>query len=255
MADLTQFAVGAQNPPPTSTERSLFELIQLHTQKLRQAVDSGRVPPGELQLRVAALHSNLVKVYGKGRPEFVSLSPKGFQGLKTQDEILEFTGKLVPKLEAIVGSLEDAATGFLSPSASREKIFIGHGRSPLWRELKDFIQDRLGLPWDEFNREAVAGYSTFERLSDMLSHAKFAFLIMTAEDEHTDSSLHARENVVHEVGLFQGKLGPRKAIIFLEDGCKEFSNITGLCQIRFPRGHVSAAFEEIRRVLEREGIV
>src|SRR5438045_2725225 len=31
-------------------------------------------------------------------------------------------------------------------------VFIGHGRSPLWRELKDFIQDRLQLPWDEFNR-------------------------------------------------------------------------------------------------------
>jgi predicted nucleotide-binding protein len=78
---------------------------------------------------------------------------------------------------------------------------------------------------------------------------------MTAEDEHVDASLHARENVVHEVGLFQGRLGPRRAIILLEDGCEEFSNIVGLSQIRFPRGRVSAAFEEIRRVLEREGVV
>jgi hypothetical protein len=31
-------------------------------------------------------------------------------------------------------------------------VFIGHGRSTVWRELKDFVQDRLGLPWDEFNR-------------------------------------------------------------------------------------------------------
>jgi hypothetical protein len=28
-----------------------------------------------------------------------------------------------------------------------EAVFIGHGRSPLWRELKDFIQDRAGLAW------------------------------------------------------------------------------------------------------------
>lgn len=64
-----------------------------------------------------------------------------------------------------------------------------------------------------------------------------------------------RKNVVHEVGLFQGRLGPRKAIILLEDGCAEFSNIVGLSQIRFPRGHISAVFEDIRRVLEREGVI
>ena len=77
---------------------------------------------------------------------------------------------------------------------------------------------------------------------------------MTAEDEDSDALHRARQNVVHEVGLFQGKLGTRKAIILIEEGCQEFSNIVGLSQIRFPRGHISAVFEEIRRVLEREGI-
>ena len=63
---------------------------------------------------------------------------------------------------------------------------------------------------------------------------------MTAEDEHSDGTTHARENVVHEAGLFQGKLGFSKAIILLEEGCKEFSNIEGLGQIRFPtRKHKS----------------
>ena len=89
----------------------------------------------------------------------------------------------------------------------------------------------------------------------MLSQAGFAFLIMTAEEERDDGTVHARMNVVHEVGLFQGRLGIRKAIVLLEQGCSEFSNITGLSQIRFPKGDVSARFEEIRRVLEREGLV
>jgi predicted nucleotide-binding protein len=138
---------------------------------------------------------------------------------------------------------------------SGNKIFIGHGRSPLWRELKDFIKDRLQLPWEEFNREPVAGKTTIERLSEMLDNSIFAFLIMTGEDEHADNSVHARENVIHEVGLFQGKLGFRKAIVLLEEGCGEFSNITGLSQIRFPKGNISAKLEDIRQVLEREGIL
>jgi len=88
----------------------------------------------------------------------------------------------------------------------------------------------------------------------MLDNAVFAFLVMTAEDERADGTKHARGNVIHEAGLFQGRLGFDKAIILLEDGCSEFSNIVGLTQIRFPQGNIMAKSEEIRRVLEREGI-
>jgi predicted nucleotide-binding protein len=134
-------------------------------------------------------------------------------------------------------------------------IFIGHGRSPDWRELKDFISDRLHLPWDEFNRVPVAGVTNIARLAQMLEQASFAFLVMTAEDEQADGNRHARMNVIHEVGLFQGRLGFERAIVLLEDGCEEFTNVQGLGQIRFPKGKISAIFEDVRAVLEREKIV
>lgn len=133
-----------------------------------------------------------------------------------------------------------------------KKVFIGHGRSLLWRELKDFVQDRLRLPWDEFNRVPVAGLTTISRIESMLHEAAFAFLVMTAEDEQADEQLYPRLNVVHEAGLFQGRLGFSRAIIVLEEGCQEFSNIVGLSQIRFPKGNIKACFEEVRQVLERE---
>ena len=60
--------------------------------------------------------------------------------------------------------------------------------------------------------------------------------------------------MIHEAGLFQGRLGFKRAIILLEDGCEEFSNVHGLGQIRFPSENVSAVFEDVRRVLEREGL-
>lgn len=142
-----------------------------------------------------------------------------------------------------------------SVARTEGKVFIGHGRSSAWKDLKDFIQDRLQLPWDEYNREATAGLSRKERLEQMLDEACFSFLIMTAEDQHADRRAHARENVVHEVGLFQGRLGFRRAIVLLEEGCAEFSNIEGIDQLRFPKGNIKAVSEEIRRVLEREGII
>ena len=134
-------------------------------------------------------------------------------------------------------------------------VFIGHGRSPVWRELKDFLQDRLHLPADEFNRVPVAGVTNTERLLEMMDAAAIAFLVMTGEDEQPDGQFHPRLNVIHEAGLFQGRLGFTRAIVLLEEGCEAFSNIEGLGQIRFARGNIEGAFEQIRAVLEREGLI
>jgi predicted nucleotide-binding protein len=161
-------------------------------------------------------------------------------------------GDTLEKIEAHLGR---AAKSDARKARVGTNIFIGHGRSPVWRDLKDFIRDRLRLPYDEFNRVPVAGITNIARLSEMLDSAACAFIIMTAEDELADGKMQARNNVVHEAGLFQGRLGFTKAIVLLEDGCEEFSNIEGLGQIRFPKGNISTAFEEIRRVLEREGVL
>lgn len=134
-------------------------------------------------------------------------------------------------------------------------VFIGHGRSLLWRELKDFVHERLKLPYDEFNRVPVAGVTNIARLSEMLNAAAIALIVLTAEDEQADGAVRARQNVVHEAGLFQGRLGFMRAIVLLEEGCDAFSNIDGFGQIRFPKGNIKAAFDEVRQVLEREGLV
>lgn len=136
------------------------------------------------------------------------------------------------------------------------RIFIGHGHSKIWMELRDFIEKRLGLPVEEFNRVPIAGYATVIRLKEMLDEARFAFIVMTGEDmKNDDDELHARENVIHEAGLFQGRLGFERAIILVETGCKEFSNIEGLGHIPFRKDHIEDTYELVRQVLEREEII
>ncbi len=135
------------------------------------------------------------------------------------------------------------------------KVFIGHGGSSNeYLNLGVWLTDR-GLDWEVFDRKPTAGMSTKERLMEMLDNAQIAFLLMTPEDEAADGKVNARANVIHEVGLFQGRLGWMKAIVLLEDGCEEFSNIEGIGQIRYPKGNINAAFDEIREVLEREGVL
>lgn len=165
----------------------------------------------------------------------------------------------ITELKSIIKTLSDhikrSEVMVQAGSITGKRVFIGHGRSRQWKELKDFIQDRLQLPWDEFNRIPIAGISNIARLSDMLNNAAVAFLVLTAEDEQVDGTQNPRLNVVHEAGLFQGKLGFEKAIILLEDGCEEFSNINGLGQIRYPANRIEVVFEQVRMILEREGLI
>jgi predicted nucleotide-binding protein len=47
--------------------------------------------------------------------------------------------------------------------------------------------------------------------------------VLTAEDETHEGRLRARQNVVHEAGLFQGKLGFTKVALILQNGVEDFS--------------------------------
>jgi CAP12/Pycsar effector protein, TIR domain len=60
-----------------------------------------------------------------------------------------------------------------------------------------------------------------------------------------------RQNIVHETGLFQGRLGFDRAIIIREEGTEDFSNIHGLQEIRFPPGQIRAIFGEVIEILKK----
>ncbi len=167
---------------------------------------------------------------------------------------------LLSKLRTRLNIFAAHASKILIKSERREgskgaNVFIGHGHSAAWKDLKDFVQYRLCLRWDEFNRVSIAGITNTVRLSQMLDDAAIALLVMTGEDEQVDGTARARMNVIHEAGLFQGRLGFEKAIVILEEGCEEFSNILGLGQIRFPQGKIRDSFEEVRQLMEREGLL
>ena len=140
-------------------------------------------------------------------------------------------------------------------SAHGTNVFIGHGNSPIWLQLKDFIGGELGLSVDEFDGVPTAGMAISDRLMAMLDSAGIAFLVMTGEDEQPSGELRPRENVVHEAGLFQGKLGFERAIVLLEEGCEKFSNNAGLVHISFRKDNITDTFHGVRKALEREGML
>jgi predicted nucleotide-binding protein len=134
----------------------------------------------------------------------------------------------------------------------KPKIFIGHGQSPLWRDLKDHLTDYHGYEVVSYESGARAGHSIRDVITEFLDVSSFAILVMTAEDELPDGSFRARQNVIHEIGLFQGHLGFTKAVVLKEEGTDEFSNIHGVQQIRFSQGNIRETFGDVLATLRRE---
>ena len=135
---------------------------------------------------------------------------------------------------------------------SNIRIFIGHGQSPQWRDLKDHLRDKHGFEVEHYERGARAGLTIKEVLDSMVTDSSFAILVLTGEGEDKEGKFHARDNVIHELGLFQGYLGWRRVIALTEEGVAEFSNIHGLNQIRFNSGNIKETFGEILATIKRE---
>lgn len=138
-----------------------------------------------------------------------------------------------------------------APPTPKPVVFIGHGRDPQWKDLKNHLSDQHGYAVEAYETGARAGHSIRGVLDRMARKSTFALLVMTGEDEAPDG-LRARQNVVHECGLFQGCLGWDRAIVLLEDGTTAFSNLDGIQQIRFSKGGIRETFGDVVATLRRE---
>ena len=164
------------------------------------------------------------------------------------------------KLEAVFSVFEKSINdsripeepSLLASPNDRPKVFIGHGHSPLWRELKDHLQDQHNYNVIAYEVGARTGHGIRDILEDMLNKSSFAILVMTGEDETKNDELQPRLNVVHELGLFQGRLGFSRAIMLFEKGTLEFSNIHGVDQIYFSKGAIKETFGDVLATLHRE---
>ena len=237
---------------PQAEERSIIEVLREGLRRAEVQLQKPEVPLESLAMWSGFVRFRLEKIYGKDSPLLHCFPGRGIDR-SIADSRVELI-KRAEQVRRIIEAFEAAPAATQSPLLGK-KIFIGHGRSLVWLQLKDFIRERVGVPCDEFNIEPAAGMSTTARLDAMLAQAGFAFIVMTAEEKHADGRIYARPNVIHESGLFQAKLGTPRAIVLLEEGCGDFSNIAGLTHIGFPSGDLKPAFEDVRRVLEREGLM
>ncbi len=139
--------------------------------------------------------------------------------------------------------------GPFSSHERERRVFISHGLPPDWLEVQGFIEKDLGISTLELAQEPNRGRTVLQKLAEESNRCIYAVVVMTGDDKIEDGALRARENVMHEIGYFQGKFGLANVCLLHEEGVNIPSNIHGLVYIPFPKGIVSAAFGALRREL------
>jgi len=131
-------------------------------------------------------------------------------------------------------------------------VFIGNGRNKQWQKLRDHLRDKHSIYVECFESGERAGHTVRDILDRLSEDASLAFLILTGEDKTQDNQIRARQNVIHEVGLFQGRLGFDRGIILVESGVEMPSNFDGIQQIRFRKGRIEETFGDVIGTISRE---
>lgn len=245
-------------------DRKFFASVAHYVKRLSQILDQSG---SELtQKELAVLAGKIEEFFGKWRPTRDSslyIPPRQADDADpTVHEINRIVADItllpVEQFEQLVVRPVVATRGIKTAEevkSGTSSVFIGHGRTKLWARVKVFLEDDLGLQTVTYESEPRTGHSIVPVLERMLDQATFAVLVFTAEDDTAEGTKRARQNVIHEAGLFQGRLGFGRAVLLVQDGVEAFTNIAGLQYLPFADDKVEQTFYELQRVLKREGVI
>ena len=86
-------------------------------------------------------------------------------------------------------------------------VFLSHGKAQDWREVQAHIEKDLGVNTLELAQQPNKGRTVLQKLAEEADRCSYAVIVMTGDDTTTDGEVRARENVMHEIGYFQGRFG------------------------------------------------
>jgi predicted nucleotide-binding protein len=130
------------------------------------------------------------------------------------------------------------------------RVFVSHGTSTLWLEVQRFIEKNAHLKLDvvELAEEPSKGLTIGEKLDTVSGQCSYAVIVMTADDLVADGA-RIRENVMHEIGFFQGRYGTNRVCLIREEDVNIASNLHGIVYCGFPRGNIRATLADLLREL------
>lgn len=130
------------------------------------------------------------------------------------------------------------------------RVFVTHGRAQDWRAVKDYIETDIQLRTAELAQQPNLGRTVIEKLFDTADECDSAVIVMTGDDVTEQGEPRVRENVMHEIGFFQGRYGRDRVILLHENNVNVPTNLSGVVYSAFPHGSIEACFHLLQRELK-----
>ncbi|WP_324595280.1 nucleotide-binding protein, partial [Accumulibacter sp.] len=136
-----------------------------------------------------------------------------------------------------------------SPKELR-RVFISHGHADDWLKVQAYIEKDVKLGTRELAQEANMGNTIIEKLFDNARLCDSSVIVMTGDDVAHENVAKVRENVMHEIGFFQGSYGRGRVILLHEAGVNIPTNLGGVAVIPYPKGSITSIFYLLQRELK-----
>lgn len=221
---------------------------------------------GRMYRTLGSRVDHLLQQYDKCRHELVELMPELYsdlpliklpeaEGKNTDGDSIYTYQQIIPIIQSIDYILEVRTNYRVGENVENEerpkRVFISHGRSKEWYKVQAYIEKDIKLATLELAQEPILGRTVLQKLNDEASRCGYAVIVMTGDDI-VGEEVRARENVMHEIGFFQGKYGLQHVTLLHEEGVNIPSNIHGLVYIPFPKDTVEATFGALSRELKAQ---
>ena len=147
---------------------------------------------------------------------------------------------ILTRAQELIRYLDDILALHLTPKSKElgrdvttaAKVFIGHGRNQVVRErVEDFIHKGCGPDLIVLEDQPSEGMTVIEKLEKHGRLADYAVLILTGDDVSAEGLARARQNVIQELGWFQGVLGRKRTAMLVERGVDIPSNVAGVVRL------------------------
>jgi len=191
---------------PTREERSVIEKLKKQILRGHRFLEKPEVKAGIIKMWSASVRNLLKPIYGRDSAPFKEFNPRLI--IQTDTNYRDTLKNLIERIERFVQIIEGAwstSDRTHKKGSGINKVFIGHGRNPIWRSVHSFIEHELNFGVEAFETQSHISSHIVDALSDFLENCDVAVIVMAGDDYTAGGSVRARQNVVHEIGLFQGR--------------------------------------------------
>jgi predicted nucleotide-binding protein len=207
-----------------SVEQTLEEVFGAYSTEYRRYRSAAILNGGPVTVAGRHVDLRFRQYYDQSRQNSIAPLRQAISGLNERIEELE--------------SAEPAA----APESSAEvtpfsqRVFVVHGRDGEQRETVARFLQKIGLEPVILHEQANKGRTLITKFSEEAADIGFAVVLMTPDDtgglrDGGRQKLRARQNVIFELGLFIGALGPDRVAALIGHDVERPSDIDGVVYI------------------------